>query len=279
MSLNITSTDIDSSKFTVENFINLKSQFPNETDDLIAIYLCAKQNDISKAVALLTKRQIFLSSIHYPILKMSCMNEMEVGKLYINGTDKEGHPLFIWHAKKNIMKDRDLEERMKLVLWWCEYMISFLPDNRTKFTVLIDRTDQTPANIDLEFIQLFAKHFQDLYPERLHRAIVHPTGLVFYGIWSAAKLFFDPITRDKVCPMLMQIGIKDFIEDEFIPVHMGGSSTYQYDPEDFPEPYSPEIVALGRTESHQEAAITKGSLLDFFQNQMSVEKFSLESST
>lgn len=34
--------------------------------------------------------------------------------------------------------------------------------------------------------------------ERLHRTIIYPSGFVFYGIWTVAQMFLDPVTRDKV---------------------------------------------------------------------------------
>jgi hypothetical protein len=40
---------------------------------------------------------------------------------------------------------------------------------------------------------------QDLHPERLHRAIVYPTGIVFYSMWNLlVKWFMAESTREKV---------------------------------------------------------------------------------
>eukprot|EP01038_Epipyxis_sp_PR26KG_P012524 gene12524-16798_t len=137
--------------------------------------------------------------------------------------------------------------------------------------VLVDRTDTKSENLDMEFSKHFAKYLQALYPERLARAIIHPTGLIFYGFWNIAKWFLDPVTRGKFNPMLYQYGVKEFIDDEYIPIEMGGKCTYVYSPDDFQEPYSPELIEQGMDEVHQLAHNEKGSFISFFDNDMIID--------
>lgn len=46
------------------------------------------------------------------------------------------------------------------------------PADKSKISLLFDRTDFQSHNHDLEFIKAFGKLFQDNYPERLGRCIV-----------------------------------------------------------------------------------------------------------
>ena len=57
-----------------------------------------------------------------PVLKASCLTEMKKGKLYVHGVDNEGHPLLIWDAGKHDCYDRDVDELVRLVIWWFQYV-------------------------------------------------------------------------------------------------------------------------------------------------------------
>ncbi len=61
---------------------------------------------------------------------------------------------------------------------------------------------------------------QDLFPETLLRAVIYPSDLLFYSIWAIAKWFVDPVTREKVQPMMYLSGVEQFIDRHFIPKSM-----------------------------------------------------------
>jgi hypothetical protein len=215
----IRSNDIDRSKFTEANHRDLKAEFPHVDDDTIARYLIARDNDLFMANELLTKAEKW-RSINYPILKQDCLGELGKGKFYTHGVDKEGRPLFIVHGIRHDPKNRNIEELAKATLWMVEQVIKRLPDNKSKYTVLMDRTDCGLTHVDLEFSKHFNKLFQDQHPERLHRAIVYPSGWIFWSIWSVVKWFLDPITREKVCPAVYLSDVQQYIDDEYIPTTM-----------------------------------------------------------
>lgn len=212
----IRSADIDRVKFTDENHHSLKSQFPHLDDDTIARYLIARNNDLGKATELLSKAERW-RAMHYPILKQDCMNELCKGKVYTRGVDKEGRPLLIVHAARHDPKNRSIEELCKVALWMMEHIIKRLPDDKSKYTILLDRTDAGVFNQDIEFTKHFAKLFQDQHPERLYRAIVYPSGFVFWSIWNIVKWFMDPVTREKVAPVMYLSGVQEFVDDDNIP--------------------------------------------------------------
>lgn len=61
---------------------------------------------------------------------------------------------------------------------------------------------------------------QDLFPETLMRAIIYPSDVVFYSIWGIVKWFVDPVTREKVQPMMFLSGVEQFIDRQHIPKSM-----------------------------------------------------------
>lgn len=212
----IKSSDIDQSLFSEENHRSLKAKFPHLEDDTIARYLIARNNNLEKADELLTKSQKW-RNVHFPILKQDCITELRKAKVYTHGHDKEGRPLLIVHGVRHIPGDRNMEETAKAALWMMEQVIKRLPEDKTKYTILMDRSGAGLANQDIEFTKHFTKLFQDQHPERLCRAIVYPSGLIFWSLWNVVKWFLDPVTRDKVCPIMYFSGVQQYIDDEFIP--------------------------------------------------------------
>jgi len=68
--------------------------------------------------------------------------------------------------------------------------------------------------------------FQDLHPERLHRAIVYPTGIVYATCWNLVlKWFLKESTREKVLPAMSLAEVEEVIDKKYIPkrlVRLGG---------------------------------------------------------
>lgn len=206
-------------------------------DDTLARFLLARNGNVDKAKALLEENRAWRKA-KLPIYKSSCLTEYNKGKVFVHGVDKEGHPLVIYRAKLQIPAERNVDEMVNMAVWWAEKIVSQLPADKSKVTILIDRVDAGMANSDMEFVRALASVFQNNYPERLCRAIVYPSGIVFYTIWNLVKWFLDPVTQDKVKPVLLLGGVQEFIDDEYIPAYMGGKSIYTFRPDDWSDPPS-----------------------------------------
>jgi hypothetical protein len=146
----------------------------------------------------------------------------------MHGFDLEGHPVVVYRAKLQFPGDRNLDEMVNMCIWWAEKVISLLPSDKSKATILIDRIDAGMQNSDIEFVRAMAGVFQNNYPERLHRAIVYPSGIIFYTFWNLIKWFLDPVTQQKVQPVLTLAGVTEFIDPQYVPKHMGGQSSYEF---------------------------------------------------
>lgn len=157
--LEITSIDIDRSKFTFDSLVEMRKTFPDVEDLVLCRFLIARTGDIAKAKDLLNKHLEWKSK-NLPVLKSTCLNEFKKGKLYMNGFDKDGHPLLIWHAKLNIYNDRDLDEMGRMIIWWMEYAKHHMPKDKSKITLIVDRSDFKNENNDIEFTRHVAGYFQ-----------------------------------------------------------------------------------------------------------------------
>lgn len=87
------------------------------------------------------------------------------------GYDNEGHPLLIWRSCRHEAADRDMAEMLRLITWWFQYIDANLPSDKTKITLLCDRSDYKSSNSDIEFIkaassvlQVFCRYLSYVVP-------------------------------------------------------------------------------------------------------------------
>jgi hypothetical protein len=48
-------------------------------------------------------------------------------------------------------------------------------------------------------------------------------------MWNVVQWFLDPVTRQKVCPVMYQSGVLQYIDPSFVSHEAGGTSTYEPD--------------------------------------------------
>ncbi|KAJ1442075.1 CRAL-TRIO domain-containing protein [Ochromonadaceae sp. CCMP2298] len=246
----IKSKDVDRTKFSDENLLKLKELYPSMEWSELARYLIAR-GSVEKATEQI-QRALAWKDKNWPCLKSSCLTEISTGKLYVRGVDKEGRPLLIFRSRFSFPKKRNLEESARMLVFFAEHIVRALPDDLSKYTLLFDRTEHKGENTDMELMKHVASSFQDLFPERLMRTIIYPSDLLFYGVWNIAKWFLDPVTAEKVKPMMYFSGLEQFVDRKHIPKSMGGDDDYEFSPDDFGEPYSEEVLEAARAK--QESA-------------------------
>lgn len=162
---NLVSTDIIAmrDKFTKDAFVAMRLKFPSSdyTDDDLARFLIARNGDVTKASELFESHiQWKADPNNWPVYKLSCLEELKKKKVYMHGTDLEGHPLIIYSSRMNIASERDINEMSKMVLWWVEVILKEIPYDKSKITLLIDRSNFKQENSDIEFIRHIGKLFQ-----------------------------------------------------------------------------------------------------------------------
>ena len=174
----IKSKDIDVTRFKEKYIVAMREKFPGVSDDILARYLIARNCDIPKACEQL-QRALDWKAAHYPILKESCLKEVNSGKLYIRGVDKEGRPLLVYRSRNSFPNDRDLEESARMLVWFAEHIQRRMPETMTKYTLLIDRVGHKSENTDMELVKHVSAQFQVcfvlffvLYPVRSIKLLV-----------------------------------------------------------------------------------------------------------
>jgi hypothetical protein len=233
--------DLDASKYTEEQMNIMKQTFPGVDTVTLARFLIARNGDTSKSIPMLQDHFAWKEK-SWPALKCTFTKEFNTGKAYVKGTDLEGHPLIIFHTYLHDPLNRDVEELVRMAIFVFECAIAQLKDKKCKVTVLINRVNAGSGS-DIEFARHLTTLLSNNYPERLYRTVVYPSSIVFYGIFQLVSVFLDPVTRNKVKPVMYLSGVQEFIANEHIPAMMGGESDYKFNPDDFEEPYPKDVIA------------------------------------
>lgn len=157
MNVKLKCKDIDRKRYSDVNLIQLCERFPTKETDTLARYLVANNNNLDAAADQL-KRADALSGEYANIRMSQCVNEIAKGSAYVYGHDRDGRPLIVVHARLHDPVNRNVKESVKMTLWWTEMAISRLPDEHSRFTILLDRANCENA-ADTEYMQLLSQVF------------------------------------------------------------------------------------------------------------------------
>ena len=158
MMLDLKSTDLNRFKFTEENVVKLKVEFPHLDDETLARYLIAQNNDLRSASMKLSKAED-LKAEYWHIKKSQCIGEIKKGTAYLHGCDREGRPVLVLLARLHDPVKRNLQEMIQMTLWWTEQALAKLPADKSQFVILLDR-DNCENALDTEYLQKVAEIFQ-----------------------------------------------------------------------------------------------------------------------
>lgn len=53
--------------------------------------------------------------------------------------------------------------------------------------------------------------------------MIYPTGIMYYTLWNLVGLFLDANTKAKVKPVMSLAGVREYIDDQYIPKEMVSS--------------------------------------------------------
>lgn len=239
----IHSTEIDQSEFSSANLAALKTLFPEEADETLARFLISQKNDLEKAKDVLTAH-ITWRAAQWPVLQIDIIEELKKGKATVFGTDASGHPVVYYRMRSAVAgEERNVEEHARMIIWWMDVAISQLPLNLSKISFVFDRVGCEDSFADIDALKALFEVLSKNYPERLHKAIIYPAGMLFYGAWNAVKWLLDSRTREK-CHMLSEPAeVLTHITAENLPTEMGGSATIDWDLDNMPsDPYHTDDI-------------------------------------
>eukprot|EP01094_Clydonella_sp_ATCC50884_P023360 TRINITY_DN557_c0_g2_i1.p1 TRINITY_DN557_c0_g2~~TRINITY_DN557_c0_g2_i1.p1 ORF type:complete len:425 (+),score=184.03 TRINITY_DN557_c0_g2_i1:129-1277(+) len=213
------------------------------TDDAcLCRYLRARQYDLEKSYKMLDASLLWRASFKpETITAAEIAPEASSGKVYVSTSrDWAGRPVVYMRPGKDT--DADPDTKIKFVVWVLENASNIMNTNETgveKMTWIVDFSNSSVGapNGDSVKVSKDTLHIvQDHYPERLGNAFMLNAPFVFNAFWKVLSPFIDPVTKQKVQFLKKKEEYKKlklYIPEESLEAEYGGTSTFEYDFEDW----------------------------------------------
>jgi len=209
----------------------MKEKFPNVDSATLLRFLRARKLKVADANEMLLSHLKWRKETFPISLDESVKEQIAREKYILRGRDKDGDVVIYIHGH-NLGEHtyNTIEEHMRSVFYLLEFVYAeIMEDPLDRFTIVYNRTHSTPASRDEAWVKNIAKTLADQYPERMKRAIVVPSNIVFRTIWNIIKHFFDPVTAAKISMIASKKELLNFIDKDQLLVELGGTDDYKFD--------------------------------------------------
>jgi hypothetical protein len=127
----------------------------------------------------------------------SIEEEQRSGKTYLNGFDRQGHPLIYIRGHRETTKD--YQTSIRQLVFNVETAIRLMPSGVERLTILFDfsqysSANAAPVNVSKYFLHLFSHH----YPERVAAIYGCNAPWYFWVFFKIMSPFIHPVTRAKI---------------------------------------------------------------------------------
>ncbi|GAA5803133.1 CRAL-TRIO domain-containing protein [Helicostylum pulchrum] len=134
--------------------------------------------------------------------------EAETGKMYFNGYDKMGRPL--WIMKPRYENSKDSDGQVNFIVFCLERGIRLMPEHVEKISIVVDFKDSSMSNNPTvatcrRFLDILSNH----YPERLGVAYLINSPWFFTTTFKMIAPFMDPITKEKIRFLSTDANVED----------------------------------------------------------------------
>ncbi|KAG0356708.1 CRAL-TRIO domain-containing protein [Gamsiella multidivaricata] len=163
----------------------------------------------------------------YPKFKQ----QLEMGKFYIHGTDKNGQPVVYLNVQLHRAGDQDPKTLERLTIYLMETGRLLIQAPVETVALIFDLTNFGLGNMDYNLVQFLVKCFEAYYPESLGAILVHNAPLVFWGVWKIIEPWLDPVVASKIKFTYKNQELLDLIPAEHLPDSYQGAGTdkFKYD--------------------------------------------------
>ncbi|KAL2872594.1 CRAL-TRIO domain-containing protein [Aspergillus lucknowensis] len=180
--------------------------------------------------------------------------QLEMGKSYLHGLDREGRPVNIVRVrlhKPGAQSQAALERYIVHVIESTRILVA--PPVETG-TILFDMTGFSLSNMEYSPVKFIIQCFEANYPESLGRLLIHNAPWIFSGIWKIIHGWMDPVVASKVQFTKSIDDLDKFIPRAKIPKELGGDEDFEYS---YLEPKDDENATMQDSEARDTIMIER----------------------
>ncbi|KAI9490779.1 CRAL-TRIO domain-containing protein [Zychaea mexicana] len=170
--------------------------------------------------------------------------EAETGKMYFDGFDNAGRPIWIMRPRQQNSKDAD--RQVKHIVFCLERGIRLMPAKVENIAIIVDFKDSAYAhNPSIATCKKFLDILSNHYPERLGIAFVVKSPWFFFTTFKMISPFMDPVTKAKIKFVHDEdkkggkedtkgmsnewVNLKDYVPKDMLECEYGGTYNFSYD--------------------------------------------------
>ncbi|KAG2234083.1 hypothetical protein INT48_006228 [Thamnidium elegans] len=204
------------------------------TDSTVKRYMRARKWDYEQAKTMLENTVKWRRDYRPDELDPEYIKpEVETGKMYYNGFDKCGRP--VWIMRPRLQNSKDGERQIKHIVYCLERGIRLMPQLVENLAIIVDFKDSSAAhNPSVSTCKKFLDILGNHYPERL--------GVAFVII----SPFMDPVTKNKIKFVVdgkedkdtknlgnEMVRLDDYIDPEQLECDFGGHFNFEFELESY----------------------------------------------
>ncbi|CAI8619288.1 unnamed protein product [Vicia faba] len=196
----VTENDLNKIRL-VRAFVETHDPSSKEEDDLmIRRFLRARDLDVEKASTMFLKylkwRHSFVPNGSISLSQVP--NEIADDKVFVQGRDKIGRPIFVVFGGKHFQKKNGLEEFKRFVVYVLDKLCASMVHGQEKFVGIAELKGWGYSNSDVRGYISALSILQDYYPERLGKFFILHAPYIFMKVWKMVYPFIDNKTRKKI---------------------------------------------------------------------------------
>uniref|UniRef100_A0A7N0TM43 CRAL-TRIO domain-containing protein n=1 Tax=Kalanchoe fedtschenkoi TaxID=63787 RepID=A0A7N0TM43_KALFE len=176
-------------------------------------FLRARELDIDKASNMFLKylnwRLTFVPNGF--ISESEITKNIEHNKLFMQGRDKLGRPIFLAYAARHFRTN--VVEFKRYVVYILDKIISRMSSGQEKFIALADVEGWGYTNSDIRGSLAALSILQDYYPERLGKMFIINAPYIFMTMWKVIYPFIDSKTKKKIVFVEKKTQLSTLLED------------------------------------------------------------------
>ncbi|XP_075162191.1 motile sperm domain-containing protein 2-like [Haematobia irritans] len=160
------------------------------------------------------------------------LNEFNIRKDYLNdgvifphNKDVDGKPLLIFKTKKHIKGSKDMNEILRVLIYWVERI--HRETNMDKITIFFDMDGCGLSNMDLEFIKMIIEAFKQYYPNALNYILVFEMAWILNAAFKIVKALL-PEKAVEILKVITKKTITTYIDTDNCLASWGGTDNYEF---------------------------------------------------
>lgn len=154
---------------------------------------------------------------------------VKIGAVFSYNTDKEGNTLLVLRVNCHRKDPVTMPERRKIVAYWVEK----LEKEGKSVSVLMDCSDSSLTNMDVDFTVYLISLFTTYYPALIGKIYVLEMPWIMNTCWKIIKTLLPSGAKERI-HFLTKSSFSEFLDPKDLPPHLGGTCPTEYAPAQLP---------------------------------------------